>query len=176
MQAAGRQLGVGRGRCDLADARWPRCVGPRFETTRDLSAVRLAIQARLPGDGSQAQASPTQIQDFDEFPKPHHPCSPPNCRKKGGPLPGSTPPHRRQQSAAGGKILTARSKEFRAPLTPRRSTPERRPGTPAGIPTDRRPGRGLPSGRDSAARPGALHPGDGHRAYDTNAVRKQIED
>ena len=91
VQTAGRQPRVGRNALaqvglkprDLADARRPRCVGWWLETTLDVASDGLAIQARPPGDGGEAQALPMQIQDHNELPEPDHPCSPPDCQEIG---------------------------------------------------------------------------------------------
>lgn len=66
-------------------------IGRRLQPPIDVAADRLAIHPRLPGNRGHAQALPVQIQDHDEFPKPDHPCSPPDRQGKGGLMPGSTP-------------------------------------------------------------------------------------
>lgn len=105
MQTAGRQFGIGRHalaqvgleRHDLTDARWPRCVGRWFETTLDVAADGLAIQARLPGNGGQTQAFQMQT-PIIVTPKPDHSCSP---RTAGGrAVDCRAAPHRADVSSA----------------------------------------------------------------------------
>ncbi len=108
VQAAGGQLGIGRDPLAQIGLEWREFVGPgstrliggRLKTSLDVSAHGLSVEPSLPCDGGHAQPLPVQIQNHDEFSKPDHHCSPPNCRGDGGLRPGNAPQRMAQRQAA----------------------------------------------------------------------------